>query len=692
MDFDPVEIVKTRSKIEEFNPVQKLALENGLIEGKSQVISSPTASGKTIIGELAIISNFLKKRGKSIYIVPLKALASEKYHDFKEKYEDLGLKVGVTTGDLDSASNYLEKKDLVILTSEKLDSLIRHKARWLSEVALVVADETHLLTDPYRGPTLEIVLTLLREMVSPQIIALSATISNSCELAGWLGAELVESDYRPVPLKKGIFLPFQIVFEDESEEVECETVNDLIKKVVAKGKQALIFFASRRNTESFAEKLSLEFPRIEGDLPEKVLKALGSPTRQCKREAECLKRGVAFHHAGLSNSQRLLIEKGFRNNEVRVICATTTLAAGLNLPAFLVVIRDIRRFAGGYSQYIPNLEAQQMLGRAGRPKYDKKGLALIAAKDKDMAYELRSKYLLGEIEPIFSKLSMEPVLRVQVLSLIAGEFARSREKLLELFSKTFFGFTFGAPIEIQERIEDVLELLEEYGFIDIGEFRATLIGKRVAELYIDPLSAKRLLDAMEKIGPSTEEFFYVQAIASCSELQPLLRVSGKEFEAMDEFIFRNKEQFITNVPTQWDSEYELFLQSIKTGGFLSEWLAESKEDDLLDKYSVTPGEIYTKTTNAGWLLYAASEFARLKGLGRVSEEFKKLEVRMKAGIKDELLGLVSIKGIGRVKARRLHNIGVRNFSDLEKSDRGLVERIVGKKTLEKILAEKEESV
>ncbi|MGC9310414.1 MAG: DEAD/DEAH box helicase [Candidatus Aenigmatarchaeota archaeon] len=691
MDSDPVEIVKTRSKIEEFNPVQKLALEKGLIEGKSQVVSSPTASGKTIIGELAVMSTFLKKKGKSIYIVPLKALASEKYHDFREKYEDLGLKVGVSTGDLDSASNYLEKKDLLILTSEKLDSLIRHKAGWLDDISLIVADETHLLTDPYRGPTLEIVLTLLKNRLNPQIIALSATISNSYELAEWLEAELVESDYRPVPLKQGIFIPGQIVFSEENMDVECQTTHDLIRNVLSKGRQALIFFASRRNAESFAEKLALELPPTDPEISQKVLKALGSPTRQCKREAACLRHGVAFHHAGLANSQRLLIERGFRENKIKVICATTTLAAGLNLPAFLVIVRDITRYSGGRVQYIPNLEIQQMLGRAGRPKYDKKGIALLLAKDRDAAYELRSRYLLGDIEPIFSKISMEPVLRVQVLSLIAGEFARSREKLVEIFSRTFFGFMFGASFEFQDLIEKVLGELEGFGFLDTEEFRATKVGKRVAELYVDPLSANRLISALAKIGPGTDEFFLLQLIASCSELQPLLRVSGKEFAEMDDFIFRNKERFITTVPTQWDYDYELFIQSIKTAKMLLDWASEKTEDEILDRYGVTPGEVYTKTTNSGWLLYAAGEFARLKDLSRVAEEFRRLELRVTKGIRGELLELISIKGIGRVKARRLYNMGLRKFSDFKKFDRAALGRAVGKTTLEKILAENKES-
>ena len=686
--MDPIETVKAKSGIKDFNPVQKLALEKRFLDGLSLVVSSPTASGKTLIAELAVIDHFFRGKGKSVYIVPLRALASEKFHEFREKYDNIGLKIGVSTGDFDSTSDFLENKDLIILTSEKLDSLIRHKAGWLNEVSLVIADETHLLTDPTRGPTLEMVLTLLKERLSPQILALSATISNAEDIAEWLGAELVKSDYRPVPLKKGIFIPEQIVFEDETKEVECETTSDLINHVVKKGKQALVFFASRRNAESFAEKFAKELSYADNDLSNRILKALSSPTKQCRREADCLRHGVAFHHAGLANSQRQIIEKAFREGRIKVICATTTLAAGLNLPAFMVIIRDFRRFGGGYSDYIPNLEIQQMLGRAGRPKYDSTGIALLVAKSKTEAYELRDRYLLGDIEPIFSKLSMEPVLRTQVLSLIAMEAADSRSKLLYLFSKTFFGHTFGTTMEFQERIESVLEMLGDFGFVDVAKFKATPLGKRVSELYIDPLSARRLLDCIKRVKPCTKEIFYLQAICSCFEMQPLLRVNGSDFQDLDDFIAKNAEDFIVPLPEQWDHNYEMFLQSLKTAMMLLEWIGEATEDYMLEKYSATPGEIYVKTTNAVWLLHAAGEFARMQNLGRISEEFRKLALRMEKGIKSELLDLISIKGIGRVKARRLYNLGLRNFSDLKKFDRVILEKVIGKKTLEKILAGK----
>ncbi len=682
--MEPIETVKKQSKIKEFNPVQKLALDKGILDNINLVVASPTASGKTIVAELAVINNWINRKGKTVYIVPLRALAYEKYEEFKEKYSELGLNIGISTGDLDSTSDYLEKKDLIILTSEKLDSLMRHRVEWLSQISLVVADETHLLTESLRGPTLEIVLTLLKENLAPQIIALSATISNVDEIAEWLNANYVISDYRPVPLNKGIFSSGKLILEDKTEEVEGDIVS-YIRNLVKKEKQVLVFLASRRNTESMAEKVAKESSPIENELPKRVLNVLENPTQQCKREYEVLKKGVAFHHAGLLNKQRNLIEKGFRDGSIRVICATTTLAAGLDLPAYAVVIRDMKRYSGGYSQYLPNLEVEQMMGRAGRPKYDKTGLGVLMAKNHGETEELRRRYLYGEVEPITSKLAIEPILRIHTLSLIASDFVHSLDKLIDFFERTFFGHTFGTTHQLKEKVEDILFQLEEFGFIDFNDFRATRIGKRVSELYLDPLSAHRIIQSTEKASLKTEDIFWLQTICYCSEIRPLLRVKNKESMDYEDFVVKNENKFLIEIPSSWDFEYNLFLDSLKTAFFLKDWINENTEEKMLEKYGLTPGELYVKKTNSEWLLYAAQEFAKLKGHRKISKEIRKLELRMKHGVKEELLDLIRVKGIGRIRARRLYNFGVKKFVDIKKYDRVSLERLIGKKTLDNII-------
>jgi helicase len=192
-------------------PAQEKAVKGGLLDRKNLLIVTPTASGKTLIAEIAMMEAIYNNIGKAVYIVPLKALASEKYEYFKNNYKDV--KVALSIGDSDSSDSYLENYDIIITVSEKLDSLIRHRAPWLRHVATIIIDEIHLMNDPGRGPTLEVVITILRKVLkNAQFIALSATIGNPKELAEWLDANLIEDDWRPVELHKGVYLDGKIRF------------------------------------------------------------------------------------------------------------------------------------------------------------------------------------------------------------------------------------------------------------------------------------------------------------------------------------------------------------------------------------------------------------------------------------------------------------------------------------------------
>lgn len=199
-------------EITKLRPAQEKSVKKGLLKGRSLLVCTPTASGKTLIAELAALKSIIEGRGKAVYIVPLKALASEKYKDFKRRYDKIA-KIALSMGDIDSADPFLADYDLIVTTSEKLDSLIRHNSPWLSGIATVIVDEIHLLNDHERGPTLEILLTILKQLLkNAQFIGLSATIGNAKELAEWLSADLVVDEWRPVKLHKGIYLNGEIEF------------------------------------------------------------------------------------------------------------------------------------------------------------------------------------------------------------------------------------------------------------------------------------------------------------------------------------------------------------------------------------------------------------------------------------------------------------------------------------------------
>ncbi len=213
-DHIPSQLYEILSQdITELRPAQKKAIESGLFKDRNLLICTPTASGKTLVAELAGVKNILEGHGKAVYVVPLKALANEKFKEFKRKYGSL-FKIALSIGDIDSADPYLIDYDFIFTTSEKLDSLTRHHTPWLKYIKTVIIDEIHLLNDPGRGPTLEILITILKKMLPKmQLIGLSATIGNPEELSSWLDANLVIDGWRPVKLEQGIFTKEKIEFK-----------------------------------------------------------------------------------------------------------------------------------------------------------------------------------------------------------------------------------------------------------------------------------------------------------------------------------------------------------------------------------------------------------------------------------------------------------------------------------------------
>ncbi len=335
LGLDPriVEILKAQG-IEELYPPQADAIGPALL-GENVVLAIPTASGKSLVAYLAILASVLRG-GKALYIVPLRALAAEKFEELKA-FEPLGLKVGVSVGDYDSPDPSLEKFDVIVATSERADSLLRHRLNWLQELTVVVADEVHLINDADRGPTLEVTLAKLRQ-VNPktQVLALSATIKNSDELARWLEADHVKSNWRPVPLKEGVYYDGLVHFTDDSvQEIKAgeDDLTGLVEDIITSGGQALVFVNTRRSTEGLAKNLGTYMkPRLSEKQREhltKVAEAIAreqdEPTSMAARLAKCVEGGVAFHNAGLTNPQRSLIEMEFKKGSIKALVATPTL-------------------------------------------------------------------------------------------------------------------------------------------------------------------------------------------------------------------------------------------------------------------------------------------------------------------------------------------------------------------------------
>jgi len=370
---------------------------------------------------------------------------------------------------------------------------------------------------------------------------------------------------------------------------------------------------------------------------------------------------------------------------------------GVDLPAFRVINKSLRRYGGRWGMnWLPVLEVYQMWGRAGRPKFnDRYGEAIAVAKTEASKDEIHSRYVLGEPEEIYSKLAVEPVLRTYLLSLIATGFIRQRKQIIEFFSRTFWANQYKDMGKLEMILMNMLDLLEEWEFVELSEkkkgftlasnlengevIKATPLGRRVAELYIDPYTANHLIKGMRRASSKRFGVFsLLQLISHTLEMRPLLRVKTKEYEEIQEKLVEHYEELMENEPTVYDPQYDEFMNSIKTALFLEEWVEEKGEDELLDKYGIRPGEIRAKLELGDWLLYSAEELCKLLQFRGVLKEILKLRVRLKNGVREELLPLLKLKGIGRVRARRMFRNRIKDLGGVKKADLVSLSQIVGK--------------
>jgi len=676
--------VLSESGVKKLYPPQADAVEKGALDGKNMVLAVPTASGKTLVAELCMLKSVLNEKGKCLYIVPLRALASEKYEEFKQKYGQLGVKVGISTGDLDIVDPRLFHYDILVATSEKVDSLLRHRAKWLADViSVVVLDEIHLIDDPGRGPTLEILTARLRQ-VNPklQVIALSATIKNADEIAEWLGAELVRSDWRPVPLKKGVHWNGVIEFDDGSKrkvKADVEELAALVIDTVKEGGQALVFVSNRRSAQTSADLVATYvqncLSKEEKESLAKVARtaegALGESTRVCRQLAGCIRRGAAFHHAGLHSTQRKAVEDAFRKNLIKVICATPTLAAGVNLPARRTIIRDYRRYVEPYgSVFIPVLEFHQMCGRAGRPQYDEYGEAVALARGKREAEAIFEHFIRAEPERITSKLATEPALRTHVLASIAAGYVGDEDEMLEFMGRTFFAHQFGTR-DVGKVVRRVLDFLEKEDMIRKQEklLLATQFGELVSKLYIDPLSAVIIRDGLKNVAEGKPtELALIHMVCRTPDMGTYY-LREREFEEMEEIYLKHADELLVPIPDQQKEpdKFEGFLAELKAARMVQAWIEEKKEDDIHEEFGIGAGDIRRVADTAEWLLHASHELARLFKARQALKPLRDIQARVRYGVKDELLELVQLKGIGRVRGRCLFRAGYKKLADLEKA-------------------------
>ncbi len=655
-------------------PPQEDSIKTGLLEGKNILVSTPTASGKTLIAIFAILNHLFQKKGKIVYLSPLKALASEKFSEFKKLESlDFGRKVRVqiSTGDFDLNDNNLEKSDIIVATNEKMDSIIRHGAEWIDDITLVIADEVHLLGDIERGSTLEIVLTKLKMLQQkPQILALSATVTNADEISSWLGCNLVESDWRPVPLWEGVYDGGTVTMQNGKNFEIATSMRgppvDLGLDSLKNGGQAILFAETRARSTSLAAKaadvvgksLAEEEKKDLDKISKKILNA-NEHTDLIKNLATLVKKGVAFHHAGLNQNCREIIESEFRNGKIKLLASTPTLAAGVNLPARRVVISNINRYDAkfGANKPISILEYKQLCGRAGRPQYDKFGEAIIVGNSNGT--ELIDYYVNGTPEPIVSKLTDDRALRTHVLSLVSTNPGIKKDEIVDFFSETLAGSQIRKPtikfkIQITLDYLELEELIKEKG----GRFVATAFGKKTSMLYIDPLTAVSFRKALQKTSKRKNHTLgFLHLITNCEDFFPKFALRNKDYETIGTLLENCASELIESI-----SEYDCSRSLLA----MYSWINESSEIFLSDNLGMESGDMHRMAENSDWLAYSLYELAKLEARDDLLDELSVLRQRISYGIKEELIELVKIRGIGRIRSRMLYKNGIKSIHDLSK--------------------------
>lgn len=771
--------------IERLHPPQAEAMP-AVFSERNTIVAIPTASGKSLVAYLGILHRLLVTHpgSRAIYIVPLKALASEKHTELVELAKAVGLSVGLGIGEATGERRLIDECDILVCTSEKLDSLMRTRSDRMANVSIVVADEFHLLNDSSRGPTLEINLTRLRHLrPDAQIIALSATVGNAPDLAAWLDAALITSDWRPVELEYSTL--YDLHLEPRKLQTNAESEGELrvprkligptshptwavLNDVADQEGQVLIFVSTRRSAVSEAKRLSERFRRrLVKEDPARLdrLTALATSLEGADQTTlgetlrTCVSGGVAFHHAGLTHGQRGAIESAFKQGDLVGIVATPTLAAGVNLPARRVLVRDVKRFDDGASRPMPVMEVRQMLGRAGRPRYDDFGEAWVLCKGTDgweVADRIADHYFHGPVEDVTSKLANEAALRIHVLSAVAAGRLEHRGDIEAFFSRTFLATQWPAG-ELLERLGAILDWLVEerflrrldpdpgyvpsalpveeeawdddvptwaapahgrddllweggsaiptavhkkrnapaaFGFTSASSFtqatvsvanvrdpatryEATPMGEAVTRLYLDPASAsvlrtglRRAVRRLVREDAPVTVFSLLHLAASTNDFARLW-LKSKDMDRDSELW--KKYAHVTDEVLIDEPFQERDLSTVKSAWLLESWIDEKTLRQIEAVHDVAPGDLHHRTDLMAWLL-AASEAvlatddvfhedhaSALQSLTTLIDESRH---RVRHGCRADLLRLVKVRHVGRQRARRLAEVGVRTPEDL----------------------------
>lgn len=689
--------------LKSFTNVQEAAIKAGLCEGKSLVIAAPTSSGKTTIAEIASIGGALEGR-KTIYLVTHRALAEEKYLSFKKNYasgREPWFDVSISTGDHTEGD---WNNGILVATYEKYLSLLCSSNIYAVTGKVVVADEIQILSDPVRGPDIEILCSIIRELRPSQFIALSATTPNADEIALWFGCEHLNINYRDVRLRQEIwyngrryysYYGNSEIFEDENRSVVSNNTLQAVQNILSAGLGPILVFTmtrpqARELAELFAQSRAQDASSYA--LSEQ-LDLFSEPTALSVILKGTSERKVAFHSAELSFAERAIVEKALSERKYDVVFSTPTLAAGVNFPIRTVIFDSFSRFWEA-SPWILKSEYLNMSGRAGRLGLDEEGMAILIARDRAESIQAR-EYLSADLEPLESQLLNKSV-RKSVLHLISSGICKNEEELNNFYSGTFWWYQTRERnpkklVQVNLNVSKSIEWLLSNNLVagDNKGFFATPLGHTISATGLLPSTGAFLFDLLEKNKDAFSSDSYVLPIlhAVCAS-DEFYEGTGQRYLP---FANRNRPEIIAWSELQKSS---LFVNPIQVQNYdrvtnasygLFLWSQGIPERTLTR--SVPPisyGQFHTLSSDVSWVLEGLAKIASTPGLGFHASLATKLKIfaeQIRFGVPVEAIDLFKaakafdVPGLGRQRATALVKIGIAKpneilgakFDDLQKT-------------------------
>jgi len=683
-------------------PIQERAVKSGLLAGRNLIVFAPTSSGKTAIGEMAAVKA-VQEGKRVLYLVPLKALAEEKYREFRSRYAQQGLDVVVSSRDHSAFDESIlsERYRLAIATFEKLGALLVLKPSLVESIGLVVVDELQMIADPERGAALELLLTKIRLAKSPpQIVGLSAVLEQGESLASWLGAQLIMEPGRPVELRKGVLLggtfnyvehnsgkegseklfdwsPVPNSTRDHRPEVIYLTVRALAQKLK---EPTIVFVPDRKSAVLHAKKCSslVSLPAAQVGLEE--LKSLDD----CEAKdalADLLSNGIAFHHADLPLAYRELVEKHFRAGAIRALFSTSTLAMGVNLPARNVLLmaerwRRDRRY-GWMSEPVSKMEFENLAGRAARLGFgDPFGRAMIVETSPFEMKILFNRYIRSPFET-FSPALKESNLEEHLLTLVASGLTATEEQLSGFLRATFSG------VATFDRARAALAKLAEKNLIELTPetTAVTKLGRAVAARGVMCETGAALASwAKAHANPSDLEILIALAWTRDGDEFYIPLQKREHLEHKYEELLARRAQRHPWLKGEHAMGYEE-SQAVKKALVLADWIEELPLRDIETAHEIWSGSIERLGEEFAWIAEGFVEIAACERWDAAAQtRLKALAARLRGGVKEDLLPILSARGrgIGRRALRKLWNANLQSIDALKSAPLEKLAGVLGK--------------